>query len=170
MLNWLRSDSFHRRIEGAVIGSLIIAVAPAALRSDLRRDLHLFGGPNGTETDPDALYEYDARISAAWLCLAALSCVLMVAGAFVADVLGGSSARDVALGIFFGLCFFCVTGGVAAALRSLPAWAARRRSRCGNLSPREAHRLLSKARIQNTTLVAQAIVGVLAGVIAAAQF
>jgi hypothetical protein len=126
------------------------------------RDFEETVDPNADTND---MLVYVKGVIVAWYALAIFFGLLMVAIAYGGDQLQGKSGRDLGLSIGLGLSFFCATGGLDATWRSFFAYAARRRLQRNGSTDERYQRAMQRARPRNGSLVLQALVGIVTGLI-----
>ena len=141
------------------VDRLPIVGAPAPFRSSLASAMDRGAGPDG---DPEDRVFLVWSVVVAWL-IVALGCgALMIALAFVGHLVAGESGNHVGTAVGLGLGFFCVAGAAYAWYRMLFARAARHRARRVGMDDQRYRKLARLATLHNTSLVGQAVLGVLA--------
>lgn len=117
--------------------------------------------------DADAFYVYLYGVIAGWYLLALAAGLAMVGLAYLAGLAVGRAGQDAALIAGVGFTFFCVAGAADATWRSLVVYAARRRQTQFGVADNRVLAELRTARVDYPVLVAQALIGVAAAVVAA---
>jgi hypothetical protein len=121
----------------------------------LRHDSEVVAGES---KDPDLLLDYLNGVSAAWFIPLPVFILLMVALAYLGDVLAGVQGRHIGTAIGAFPCVVCVVGGLDAAWRLPFARQASRRFAASQTLDPQSRRLIAIARLNDATVVLQFLI------------
>jgi hypothetical protein len=137
--------------------------------SGMVRDIH---GPRDyiddclTSEHPDARQSYAFSVMTGWAALVAVGTVGTIVFGYLADSVGGESARRVVVAVWGAGLLFCAAGLINALWRALWfTWRAKRRARRDGTADERFARAMRGILPRNSSLIGQSVVAVLTLVI-----
>lgn len=160
-------DAVHRALQRQIAVPMVVALAPARIRTRLRESEVSLA--TDARSDPEALYEYVALVIQAWFVLAIGFGFLMGLLAYLGDQLAGARGQHVGIAVGAGLDAFAIAGAVYATALSLYVWPASSRYKRSRMLDDRSRRTLERAQLSDVSLLGQAAIGILAGLVTAAR-